>query len=147
MCPLPHRHSPLSLGESRCQAPVPHLLSSPIPCSAAAGERGQGPPRQVTRPSLSAWAQAVCPVRLLVRFHNRLSSWLTLLLMQRQREKYILLVSLCLWCFYSMYYSQIEFCTLYLFEYLHLKRESLSKPTLEREFLIFGACCLLLLFT
>lgn len=119
----------------------------PHPLLCGSRREGPGPAKAGNAPFAQCLGPGSVSVLLLVRFHNRLSSWLTLLLMQRQRGKYILLVSLCLWCFYSMYYSQIEFCTLYLFEYLHLKRESLSKPTLEREFLIFGACCLLLLFT
>lgn len=87
--------------------------------------------------------QRMCQIYLLVRFHNHLSSWLTHFVHWKGQGEYIFLVSLCLWSFYSMYYSQIEFCSLYLLGYLHLKRKSSNKPTLCKGKRILNIQCML----
>ena len=87
--------------------------------------------------------QRMCQIYLLVRFHNHLSSWLTLFVHWKGEGEYIFLVSLCLWSFYSMSYSQIEFCSLYLVGYLHLKRKSSDKPPLCKGKRILNIQCML----
>lgn len=87
--------------------------------------------------------QRMCQIYSLVRFHNHLSSWLTHFVHWKGQGEYILLVRLCLWSFCSMYYSQIEFCSLYLLGYLHLKRKSSNKPTLCEGKRILNIQCML----